>query len=920
MNIEKGFLTQLSIGEISMDFSDDIFFETDKNRYLFSEMDCILEDNVYRYITEGAEFSVRYHKVEETAFIQREITARFERETTLLRVGTKAPQGEEGFLYETFYNASAAAFFRKGTMGVCCGFENPYCRLEDGWLFFEPSIILKAQETFVCDLNFYGVYGLTGEKMQPRLNRSQIQTNDRNHPRYRNPGEGIPLDFAEIQEFGKYTCQYFGCDKKEFKFMMYDFFGNLPQRPKNEEELNLYLKHIDTTAELGCDTILLNPLYPNEIPNESVDSCWELFPENTYADTILQYARDKGLKIGMYTGTAGNGRYGNSSMIGYAQVEQWKKIDVCGNISEENCLADDDFVDWYIQVQKNTIRKYNLDVWNWDPGPGHGFFCHSNKHGHLPGKGAYKGFRNSLKVMKALKDEFPNLYYQGFHGNKEYGLWGFKYIDQHEAFWENEVYVMNPVYEDLSVDRLTADNIRQQATWNYYFRFMPATMNHGIAHRMVQANWMGMLDLDLVFDHTGWKYALMSSIAYGGPITNTIAPRNPKEISEYLEFYKKWIPFAKEIFNLSSHTIPFGSQVGCGIDAVAKIKDNEGYLFLFNPFPKNHTFSFSFDKRIGCIEDGTTYHTEMIYPYGKSLNSYGYGDWAELVIPAYECLVLRVSSQKGEDNEDVVTKPLPRALKPSDAGIYPFYAFPEIKALLQRDVVTREALEVQKAYQERFNRVNDTWNRPDRLWLYVRAEDPSQGAKILVNDTEVSWQQDHLDHNELSVKDMVFADVTDAVMWDKENVIQLFEFDESAVYLHYPKPQCEELPKAGEPCEGKVIPALRLSDEVKVLSARMNEDNILVPQMENTLTAEVNLPAEELEGVYASVPISIGKTGNELKRDMTLVYEDGVWKKTFQSGERIHLIIDDEKIALWAVAKDGKLSRTYHLPIDWVLK
>ena len=73
--------------------------------------------------------------------------------------------------------------------------------------------------------------------------------------------------------------------------------------------------------------------------------------------------------------------------------------------------------------------------------------------------------------MKALKKAVPGLNYQGFHGNKEYGLWGFKYIDQHEAFWENEVYVMNPVFDDLSVDRVTADNIRQQSVWNYYFRF-----------------------------------------------------------------------------------------------------------------------------------------------------------------------------------------------------------------------------------------------------------------------------------------------------------------------------------------------------------------------------------------------------------------------------------------------------------------
>lgn len=920
LKIDNGMISQLSFNDISIEFTDDILVYTDKGVYIFSDMECVFENGIYVFKGDNAEFTVKYANVESASFITRSITAKFDVDTVLTKISAKLPDAEEQFLYETFYNASAAVFSRNGDIGFCCGFENPYCKLENNFLFFEPSLLLKKNEIFECDLNFYGVYEIYGEKIQPELNKTQIHVNGRYHPRYRNPGEGTPLYFSEINEFGKYTSNYFGCDEKEFKFMTYDFFGNLPQRPQNEKEYQAYIEHIDAVAAIGCDTILLNPLFPNKIPDEDENSFWELFPENTYAEKILMHTRNIGLKIGMYTGTAGNGKYGNSSMIGYADNNQWKKTDVLGNIGEENCIADDNFVEWYIKVQINTIKKYNLDVWAWDPGPGNAFFCHSKNHGHLPGKGAYKGFRNTLKIMKALKEAVPGLYYQGFHGNKEYGLWGFKYIDQHEAFWENEVYVMNPVFDDLSVDRVTADNIRQQSVWNYYFRFMPATLNHGIANRMIQANWMGLVDLDYVFDYTGWKYALLSSVAYGGPITNTIVPRNPEKIKGYIEFYNEWIEFAKENFKYSKCTIPFGSQVGCGIDAVSKIIDNNGYIFLFNPFPENIEFEFRFNRRIGFINDGSIFYVDMIYPHKNKIDSVNYGDSLKVVVPAYECIVMKASTGAGRAEADVVTMELPRVLHKNDDGKYTFFAYREIESLLHKYIITGKEISVQKDYAEKFNRINSCWSRPDRLWLFVRAENPLQSAYLVVNGDKVKWAQDYLAHNELCVKGMVFADITDGIIWESDNKIELSGFGETAVYIHYQKPQNEQLPQVGDKYEMKNSCTPQLTDKVQVLSARINDNNIIVPDAENELCVKVNVPFEDLEGVYASVPISIGDTGYDLKRDMALEYKNGVWTKSFKSGQRINLIVDDFKISIWAVTKDKRESKTYYLPIEWLLK
>lgn len=919
MKLQNGLLKELSAKNIRINFNDDIFINTDRKEYYLSNIDCVVEKDTYIFETEDATFSVGYTQVADTSFIVRSIRMCFKNDTDLLKIGIRVPKSDEQFMYETFYNASAAAFFRKGEIGYCCGFENPYCRLDGEYLYFEPSLQMKAGKVFECDLNFYGIYELYGEKIQPELNRTQVYVNGRNHPRYRNPGEGVALYFSEILEFNKYTRNYFNCDRKEFKFMTYDFFGNMPQRPQNEEEFRRYIEHIDAVSDIGCDTILLNPLFPNKIPDENENSCWELFPEDTYAEEILKYARTKGLKVGMYTGTAGNGKYGNSSMICYVDKKEWKKIDVLGNTAEENCIADDEFVDWYINVQKNTIKKYKLDVWAWDPGPGNAFFCHSENHGHLPGKGAYKGFRNSLKIMKALKDEFSRLYFQGFHGNKEYGLWGFKYIDQHEAFWENEVYVMNPVFDDLSVDRITANNIRQQSVWNYYFRFMPATLNHGITHRMVQSCLMKMPELDLVFDYTGWKYALLSAIAYGGPITITILPRYPKVIKEYLIFYKKWIAFAKDIFKYSKYSLPIGSQVGCGIDAVAKLKDNTGYIFVFNPFSQNYEFNININERCGFEKTDNKIYFNMLYPYVEEIPSHKYGENVNLVVPAYECIVLQASTQRNHMDADCTIPALPRVLEKNASGNYSFYADNRIKELLGEYQLSEEEITVQETYAERFKRINSVWSRPDRLWLFVKSDNASAESQILINGKRVLWRQDVISHNELNCKSMIFADITELVEWDKENKIEMLCFDEEFLYLHYPKPQNEQLPEKGKKYLPKAFNAPVLDDEIEIISAKINEDNVIVPETENVLTAIVNIPYEELEGVYASVPISIGNTGHELRRDMALEYQDGKWMKVFKSGKRIDLIIDDNKISIWAVTKKNRESKTYHLSINWLL-
>ena len=66
---------------------------------------------------------MKYKKVDNTDFITRSITAKFNVDTILTKISVKLPKTEEQFMYEMFYNASAAVFSRNGDVGFCCGFD-----------------------------------------------------------------------------------------------------------------------------------------------------------------------------------------------------------------------------------------------------------------------------------------------------------------------------------------------------------------------------------------------------------------------------------------------------------------------------------------------------------------------------------------------------------------------------------------------------------------------------------------------------------------------------------------------------------------------------------------------------------------------------------------------------------------------------
>lgn len=619
--------------------------------------------------TDAYRLTVKYDVPEGRMYCRRYLSVENRQPLSLYRITSRqemAVQPKEVIDYNTFWNCPTVGFIRFEKCGLYTGFENPYFsvvgdldRIETS---FEPALILKQGENYLSEANFFGIYQLSGRILEQCTPATSMRYNDTYHTRYRNPCGQISLDWAEIEGFQAYARDYLELRVDEFKLIFYQFFLPIKMLPTTDEEEQRYYHYIDNFVRMGGDMVTITPVMRNAIPDTTENGYWRLLPEGSRAERIVNYVKSKGMDVGYYMGSAaGNAAYCASAMTPFAldDKNEWKKRDRNGHCSSENCMASDAFARWFYKVQHNTIQRYGITLWDWDHGPGNGFFCYGADHGHIPGKGAYKGFRNAMNIVKRLKEDFPKLYIHGFHGTKEYGLWGFRGFDQHECYWEQEPYNMSCVYPDVSEDRLTAGGMRFQSIWNQLFRFLPPEINHALASRMTQ-NCLYPQDISYLNDQLGWKYAFFSSLAVGASMTVTMMPYDLDAVShgEYVEYFRKWIPWAKKNFEYTHYNKPFGSQVTCGMmDGYARIKGDHGFLFLFNPGPVPTMAKFEMNDEIGLRTKGKyrfkwLYPMEQVYLYDAETgrDCFDFDSQVHMRLEPFSCTLLEMEKCEQENH------------------------------------------------------------------------------------------------------------------------------------------------------------------------------------------------------------------------------------------------------------------------------
>ncbi len=851
--------------------------------------------------------------------------------------------------YDTFWNAPTCSFLRWEKGGLFAGIENPFfssSEFTSGIGFaFEPSLILQPGERYESEPQFIGVYQSTGTMITDHYLRS--------NPRYRNPAGHIPLDQGEIRAMQQFALHYLAPSADRFHFILYNYFFPLPQMPQPDSlEEAIHLRMLDTFAELGGDMVIFNPLYPFQKPGAGLDSCWELVPAGSAARQILEHATKQGLRFGFYIGCARHGGEGNAAALPFVpEKTEWKKVDDAGTRAPENCLACDDYAHWWHVVHRNTIAKYNLALWSWDPGPGNGHFCYDVHHGHLPGKGGYKGWRNATELMRQLKAEFPDIYLQAYYGRKEHGLWGLKYIDQHEAYSELTMCCAPTLHADLHADRLVADDVRFQSAWNNLFRFLPNALNHALVHRIQEGHWDPRLNR--VWDMVGWKYSVMSGLAVSGAsITTVILPESLGTVPGLREFYATWMEWARRNIAYALHNVYFG-QTGRpgGTDGWARIKGGHGFIFLCNPAPRPVRSSFLMGDEIGLHMPGAFTLKQLYPPAGGFLPAsnadglFHYGDRVVVIVPQYEVVLLELAPATQVPAAALTASTPsdgPRLCRHLDdwrtaagqAFVFPCHAGMDKLVLTTKfaaaEVIRQtlsaaqprnlpELVPLIEQWREPYYHDSFAWARPDRLWLMVPLVDSERVKSItlLVNGRPVPVQL-YCPYRPA----MHYADVTDQIRWGQDNVLQLELVGLAAnqflgPYLDYPPvpgedPASQSSVIYDHPLDPEMPVRIRLSSAAEkppvVRSVKM-VPGFLCEHQQVRFEAVVDLPPEELAGVF----ISNWWSDCGMKFDAAT----GRWMFDLNCIPRSGLIMDVPSYHVWAVAKNGLVGEARKIDLHW---
>lgn len=921
-----------------------ILIETDKGNFAFSKSDL----NGNRFENEFAGFTASFFdKCGETVY--KTVTVDCKTDLTVYRISfiIPKPKGlQEVIFYKTFIDAPAAGFLRCGEYGFYVGAENPFFTVtetaEGIVIAYEPSLILKSGESYETDAFFCGGYTSTGELVaegEP-INLEAINTGIK-RARFFNPNSDILLDRAEIKAMRDYVTEYYDVIKQRFDNILYYFFYPHNRVIENEEQERECYGQIDRFAKLQGDLIAFNPHAKTVIPTEE-KPYWELQPEGSVAERIAKYVAKKGLRYGYYMGCAFNGEGGNAALLPFMPHKtEWKKRDQNGNIASENCLACDGYLDWWGTVQENTIEKYNLGYWAWDPGPGNGNDCFADNHGHIPGKGEYKGWRNSLRLLERLKNRFPDLFLQSFYGRKEYGFWGFKYFSQHEVYWEQTVMFGATLHRDFSDYRMNAHGTRLQNLWSMQYRFIPAHLGHGLVTRMGESYFDR--EIEKASDLLGWKYSLISAIAYCGSVTHCNLPDRLEHLPDVEEFYKKWITWAKESYGYCKYAVPLSDDVTDGvIDGIARINKDKGQIFLFNSSPAFVQKQITLDQKIG-IDTDKQFYLRLLYcertELGEKPITYGsrfrMGDVLHITLPPYGAAVFELTDSAAEQNIEAIpcVNHTVGEFRFSDGKQFSPFEHAEcdrislftevrfshaVREALNRaytpnkEFITRKIAE----WKEKGIPFNFTTAFPERLLVYI----PISGAKLprkielMINGQNVTVEDYRLRGRTV----LHYAFIEDFIAWDGENRFELrmeglAENSFMGLYFEFPDVENGMIAAPNTVREKPTVPAVHSDPSLVIDSLSVTPDVIPDTEVEITVKVKTAVPKEEIEAVYFLHPTKPQMPS--LRYDAT----ENCWKGVFKTGRRCLNIFCNNTVYAWIKAKNGgigpkkyrKISVTY---------
>lgn len=516
-------------------------------------------------------------------------------------------------------------------------------RLED------MNVRLQAGENYTSEREFLGVYRRTGmyrDKSLTGIPRILTTTPER-------------LDWGEVwamQAFMRYVLPPLPTTHQGFELYMNGWWAGLPQDPIGPKDVAVYKQSIDQCKQLGigmfgyADFWLGMARFIDRsgefVKTVGKDQQLPLSPE---AQSVLDYAEKS--KMGVCGASEGLSHFREDR-------PDWKLINQDGSKPGILCWANTPSTDWYFELLNNVLTRYQgVQLWIWDGGwmPGDpevsmAWDCSAKNHTHAPGNIGYPEYLNVMSVLRRLRERHPRVELGVCWAVKCAGPWAQRYLDVHENYYENQ----GP--DDLRFQMWYNQNSSflpcERNMSQMWFEFTPSQMKLPQKTRDYWKIWFTPGTRD-------YRYGMMSALSAGVNLVFMVQLptfHSEEEKQQYVAFVGKWRRWASD--NLACLMVKrdiFGQPLRKdGIDGNARILNDRGFIFVFNPTQTRHIGRIALDERIH-LHAGKVWEAKVIFPEDAgTLGTYAHGQQLLVDMPAGTCKLVEIVPHAGPGIPPVV--------------------------------------------------------------------------------------------------------------------------------------------------------------------------------------------------------------------------------------------------------------------------
>jgi hypothetical protein len=513
-------------------------------------------------------------------------------------------------------------FYRGKNSGLFVSLDFPYSKIkkQDGaWsVSYPPQETLTAGQESVCHSLTFGPTSLT-QTVRYGYDDGEVAAMDRYIQTRIKPRFNRPMTITA------------GINNRYTQLADGEVFYTMKDQPTLSWNTDWLEQDIQLMAKTGVEYYQIWPGPFDDYPGD-VDSA--------YVHKFVAGANRLGVRVGDYSGT---------EQLFCEHYNFYNNThEKFGLVPSECHFGNKKFVDTYITVTTEYCKKYGfeahcldfLKIWK-------------RAEGVADEELIYAQVRGLTQVLEAINNVSENMMTWS-----NSGVWS--ELLPKIAWYNHNLYLTDPYmdkpWQGLNMTRLLDDVRREQMVSLHYSRFIPYRYLSNVQYFFCQNS--------IVPDTENYQFGALSTLAVVpnlgfGELRFWLETLPASRQQSIIAFYRKWLGFIKENYELWTTAYDAGEKPGVGsAEIYAHTRNNHGYIFLVNSNYWDRDVLVPFNERLGFAGD-LRCEIKQLYPAEKRcLTSSGpfvrLGQQIPFRVPARQVIVLEVQPTPEETDSPKV--------------------------------------------------------------------------------------------------------------------------------------------------------------------------------------------------------------------------------------------------------------------------